>query len=69
MSESQDQGKTTHGVVGDESELNLADRPMDEQRRRVVEKAIKVGAVAPVMLALFAGKKAAASGEYTGENF
>lgn len=40
---------------------HLADRPDDDARRKIVGKAIKIGAAAPVMLALFAGKKASAT--------
>lgn len=48
---------------------HLADRPHDEARRKIVGKAIKVGAAAPVMMALFAGKRAGATQDVSGVIF
>lgn len=53
-------GKDTYNSSGIKPQPSPADQPADEQRRRIVEKAIKVSAVAPVMLTLFSSKNAAA---------
>lgn len=41
-------------------------KKVDADRRELMQKALKVGASAPVMMALFAGRKSSASGTGVG---